>query len=134
MTLDPEQTRLLKAVLRKRPRAELKQLFTLVRTHDDRSLLAALAPPKAKRRSGDRLAREVESALKPIMAPAAEKADMLMDFMAKKHRRKLEGEAKGLADAIRRLRARFTDAQIRDGAEGLSRNLRKLYGDQESVI
>ncbi|MFT3726615.1 MAG: hypothetical protein QM759_02170 [Terricaulis sp.] len=134
MKLDAAQKQALKASLKKRTDAELKALFALVRATDDKTLLAALAPPKPKARRGDPLARELELVLKPIMGPSAEKAEMLVEFMAKKHRRKLSLETKGLGDAAKQLRTHFTDAQIRAGAEVLLGNLKKLYGDQESVV
>ena len=134
MKLPPAQTKTLRAALKKRSGAELKQVFALVRAHDDPTLLAALTPPKPKRRPGDPLVRALDRTLKPIMGPAAEKAEMLIEFMAKKHRRKLSGEPKGLADAAKRLRVHFTDAQIEAGAKALLRNLKKLYGDQETVV
>jgi hypothetical protein len=132
--LDPAQKRALKASLRPRTRAELKALFALVRAIDDRSLLAALTPPKPKQRRSDPLVREIEQTLRPVMGPAAEKAELLIEFMAKKHRRKLASQTKGFADAAKRLRQHFTDAQIKAGAEALLGNLKKLYGDQESVV
>jgi hypothetical protein len=134
VSLDGAQKLRLRAALGKRSRAELKQLFALVRAHDDRALLAALAPPTPKRRRGDPLVRDIEQTLKPVMGPTAEKADMLMAFMAKKHRRKLLREPKGFADAAKRLRAHFSDAQIRAGAKALIAHLTKLYGDRESVV
>lgn len=130
----PEEAAALRAGLRTKSRAELKRLFALVRRHEDRALLAALAPPR--RRAGppaDPLVRELERALKPLMAPAREKADLLVEHMARKHRRKLDFEAKGLADAARRLRLKFTDEQIRAGANGLVARLAKLYDARETV-
>ncbi|HVV33295.1 MAG TPA: hypothetical protein VHC73_08725 [Vitreimonas sp.] len=135
MKLGPPEVKALRTALKTRTRAELKQLFALVRAYDDKTLLAALASPRPKRaRRGDPLVRELERTLKPIMGPSAEKAELLIEFMAKKHRRKLTGEPKGLADAIKRLRTHFTDAQIQAGAKALLGNLKALYGDQETVV
>lgn len=134
MKLTAAQKQTLKAALKKRSRAEMKALFALVRANDDRALLAALAPAKPKSRRGDPLVRALEQTLKPVMGPASEKAELLMEFMAKRHRRKLAAEAAGLADAAKRLRVHFTDAQIRAGAEALLGNLKELYGDQETVV
>lgn len=138
MKLDAAQTKLLRTAFKGRTRAELKKLFALVRAHEDRTLLAA-ALPKAKKpaakRKGDPLVRELEQTLKPIMGPSAEKAEMLIEHIAKKHRRKLGIEPKGLADAAKRLRAsRFSDEQIRAGAQSLMAHLAKLYGDRETVV
>ena len=135
MKLGPSETKALKTALKKRTRVELKQLFALVRANDDKTLLAALDPLRLKRpHRGDPLVRELERTLKPIMGPSAEKAELLIEFMAKKYRRKIAGEPKGLTDAAKRLRAHFTDAQIQAGAKGLLGNLKALYGDQETVV
>jgi hypothetical protein len=134
VSLDALEAKLLRAALVKRPRAQLKSLFALVRANTDRALLAALAPVKAKARRPDPLVRELERTLRPIMGPAAEKADMLIEFMAKRHRRKLPGDPKGFADAAKRLRAHFSDEQIRAGARNLLAHLAKLYGERETVV
>ncbi|HYD87536.1 MAG TPA: hypothetical protein VEA80_08690 [Vitreimonas sp.] len=135
--MKPEQSNALRALARNRSRAELKALFALIRRTDDRALLAAAAPAKkltAKRRKSDPLVRELEQTLKPIMGPAREKADLLIEHIAKKHRRKLSYQPKGLADAARQLRTKFSDQQIRAGAESLMTHLAKLYGDRETVV
>ncbi|HVK79657.1 MAG TPA: hypothetical protein VM915_03510 [Verrucomicrobiae bacterium] len=137
MKLDATQAKLLRTAFKGRSRAELKKLFALVRSQEDRALLAAALPTKkaAPKRKGDPLVRELEQTLKPIMGPSAEKADMLIEHIAKKHRRKLAIEPKGLADAAKRLRAsKFTDEQIRAGAQSLMAHLAKLYGDRETVV
>lgn len=137
MKLDAAQTKLLRIAFKGRSRAELKKLFALVRSHEDRALLAAALPKKkaAPKRKADPLVRELEQTLKPIMGPSVEKADMLIEHIAKKHRRKLGIEPKGIADAAKRLRAsKFTDEQIRAGARSLMAHLAKLYGDRETVV
>jgi hypothetical protein len=121
--------------LRGRTRKELKALFAHVRAHDDRTLLAAIAPAKRRsKRVGDPLVRELEQTLRPILGPSAEKADLLIDHLAKKHRKKLALTPKGLADATRQLRGSFSDQQIRAGAKSLVAHLAKLYGDRETVV
>lgn len=123
--------------LRKLSRAELKRLFAAVRAQSDRTLLAAIAPPKKKRakRAADPLVGDLERTLKPILGRSAEKADLLVEHLAKKHRRKLPLEPKGLADAARQLRAKkLSDDQIRAGARSLVAHLAKLYGDRENVV
>lgn len=136
MKLGADQAKLLKSVLKKRPKAELKRAFALMRAHDDRALLAAIAPAKKRtaKRVGDPLVRELEQTLRPIMGPAQEKADLLIEHIAKKHRRKLGFQPKGLADAARQLRTKFSDDQISAGAKSLVSHLTKLYGDSESVV
>lgn len=136
MKLTAAQTKLLRTALRGRTPAELKLVFKAVRAHDDKALLAAIAPAKKRpaKRAGDPLVREIEQTLKPILGPAAEKAEMLVEHMAKKHRRKLALVPKGIADAVKQLRTKFSDDQIRDGARSLMADLAKLYGDRETVV
>lgn len=137
MSLKPEDAKLLRGALGKRPRAELKQLFALVRTNNDRALLAATAPPKkkaAKKRKGDPLVREIEQTLKPIMGPSQEKADLLIEHIAKKYKRKLAFQPKGLAEATRQLRTKFSDDQISAGAKSLISHLSKIYGGSDGVV
>ena len=137
MKLSAADAKLLRVALRGRPRAETKRLFALVRTNSDKALLAAISPArkKAPARKGDPLVRDVNQILKPILGPAAEKSDLLIEHMAKQHRRKLGAAPKGLADAIRGLRAKkFSDEQIRAGATGLVAQLAALYGDRETVV
>jgi hypothetical protein len=136
MKLTAEQTKALKTLAKGRKPAELKKLFAAIRKIEDRALLAAIAPAKKKaaKRKGDPLVRELEQTLKPIMGPAAEKADMLVEHIAKKHKRKLGIAPKGIADAAKQLRAKFSDDQIRAGAQSLMSHLAKLYGDRETVV
>lgn len=137
MNLKPAQAKLLRTALRRRTRAELRRIFAAVRAHDDRTLLAAIAPPKkpGPKRQADPLVRDLERTLKPILGPASEKADLLVEHLSKKHRRKLGIVPKGLADAARQLRAKkLSDDQIRAGAKSLVSHLAELYGDPESVV
>lgn len=137
MKLDDKTANLLRTALRGRSRAELTRLFGAVRAHEDRTLLLAIAPAKKRtaKRKGDPLVREIEQTLKPVLGPAAEKADLLVGHLARKHRRKFALSPKGLADAVRQLRAKnLSDDQIRDGAKGLVTHLAKLYGGQETVV
>jgi hypothetical protein len=132
-----DTARLLRQAMRGRSRAEAKRLFAAIRAHQDRELLAALTLPKkrATTRKADPLVRDLEQTLKPILGPAAEKADLLVEHIARKHRRKLGIAPKGLADAARQLRAKkLSDDQIRAGAKGLVAHLAKLYGGGESVV
>jgi phytoene dehydrogenase-like protein len=134
MKLGGDQAKLLRAALNRRSPKEAKALFATIREHDDNTLLAALRPAKKKSKRGDPLVRELELTLKPILGPASEKADLLVEHLAKKHRRKLAIEPKGLADATKRLRTKFSDDQIRAGAQSLVAHLAKLYGDRETVV
>ncbi|MGE0741373.1 MAG: hypothetical protein AB7O98_08530 [Hyphomonadaceae bacterium] len=133
--LSPDDAATLRAALRTRKRPELKRVFALARKHEDRALLAAVMPAKKKTaRKTDPLVRDLEQTLKPILGPTREKAEMLVEHLAKKHRRKLALEPTGLAHAARALRGRFSDDQIRAGAKSLVAHLAKLYGDRETVV
>jgi hypothetical protein len=132
-----KDAKLLSAALGKRPRAELKRIFAAIRAHDDRALLKAIAPAKKRKtaRQFDPLLRDLEQTLKPLLAPSSEKADLLVEHLARKLRRKLAVTPTGLADAARKLRAqKLSDDQIRDGAKSLLAHLAKLYGDKETVV
>ncbi|GAM99247.1 hypothetical protein U91I_02892 [alpha proteobacterium U9-1i] len=134
MSLDAAQRKALKALCGKRGKPELKRLFALIRAHNDRSLFAALAPARNPKSARDTLAGELARTLSPLVAPAAEKAELLVEHLARKHRRKLKLAPKGLAHATRALRTHFTDAQIRTGAESLMKDLAKLYDARETVV
>jgi hypothetical protein len=135
MKLSQNDMKRLRQALRPRRPADLKRAFALIRAHDDSVLLAALKPAPARpSRRRDPLVRELEATLRPIMGPASEKADLLVQHMAARHRRQLAFEPKGLADAARRLRASFSDAQIASAARSLMADLAKLYGGGETVV
>ena len=126
----------LRRLLARRRKGELKVLFALIRAHDDRALFAALAPSRKRpaKRAGDPLAREIALALRPLLAPAREKADLLVEHMAGKHRRALDVAPRGLAEAVRRLRAaKFSDPQIRAGAKSLIASLAEQFDPREPV-
>ncbi|MGH6950937.1 MAG: hypothetical protein ACREH4_08695 [Vitreimonas sp.] len=134
MSLAPDDAKALNAVLRRKPRGALKRVFALIRAHDDRALLAALAPARSRvRRGRDPLVSDLEQTLRPIMGPAREKADLLVEHLAKARRRALAIEARGLADAVRQLRAHFSDAQISAGAKSLMARLSKLHSGDTVV-
>jgi hypothetical protein len=136
MTLKPEETKALRLALGRRSRAELKRLFALVRAHPDRALIAAALPARKKsaKPKGDPLVREIEQTLKPIMGPSREKADLLVEHIAKKYKRKLSFQPKGLAEATRQLRTKFSDDQISAGAKSLIGHLAKVYGGSDGVV
>jgi hypothetical protein len=130
-----EDAKLLRTALGRRSRPQLKRLFELVRTHSDRVLLAAASPAQKKPKlKGDPLVRELAQTLRPILGPSHEKADMLIEHIARKHRRKLGFQPKGLAEATRQLRTKFSDDQIAAGAKSLVANLAKLYGGSDGVV
>ncbi|MDX2274913.1 MAG: hypothetical protein NW206_05625 [Hyphomonadaceae bacterium] len=125
------QRTVLKRLAAKRTTAELKQLFALVRAHDDRTLLAAIAPAKKPRpkQPADALLAEVEAILQPLLARSSEKAELLLEHMGQ------SGSPRGLADAIKKLRAAaLSDAQIRKGAKALMADLARDFDGRETVV
>jgi hypothetical protein len=136
MTLKPTDAKLLRSALGRRSRPEARRVFKLAREHTDRTLLAAAlpVPKKAAKPKGDPLVRELERTLRPILGPAQEKADLLIEHIAKKYKRKLAYQPKGLADATRQLRTKFSDDPISAGAKSLITHLSKLYGGSDGVV
>jgi hypothetical protein len=135
MKLTADQTKALRIISRGRSQAQLKSLFAAIRANSDRALFSAIAPPKKRaRRKRDPLLNDLERTLKPLLAPASEKADLLVEHMARKYRRKLQLQSKGLAQAVKALRTRFSDDQILDGAKSLMGQLTRLYGGRETVV
>lgn len=136
MSLDADQKKALRALARGKSKAELKALFALARSHSDRALLAAAFPAKkkAQAKKGDPLVREIEAMLRPILGPASEKGELLIQHVARKHKLALRETPKGVADAVRRLRKHVSDTQIRNGAKTLLSELAALYSTRESVV
>ncbi|MGE0595455.1 MAG: hypothetical protein AB7P07_03770 [Hyphomonadaceae bacterium] len=124
----------LRALFGRRSPAEIKALAALIRATDDRALRAALAPPRVRPKVSSSLTKDVAEALKPLMAPAAEKADLLIEHMARHHRVEIAYAPRGLADAVRRLRKRFTDRQIRAGAKHLAAELARRHGGRDAIV
>lgn len=89
---------------------------------------------KTRAKKRDPLARDLEAMLRPILGPASEKASLLVEHLAKTHSRTLAFEPRGVADAVRRLRLGFTDAQIRAGGESLMAEMTALYSARETVV
>lgn len=130
--IDKTQRAMLKRLAGTRTKAELKQLFALVRAHDDRALLAAAvtAPKKPKpKQAADTLLREIEAIMKPLMARSAEKGELLAEHFGKAI------APRGLADALKKLRAtKLTDAQIRAGAKSMMADLGRKFDGRETVV
>jgi len=81
----------------------------------------------------DPLTAEVAALLAPILAPAAEKADLLIEEMCARHKDCAPFAARGLPAAIKRLRARYTSAQIRAAAKALMTRIAREYDPRERV-
>lgn len=135
MSLAPEHRKALQALARRHAKAELKALFAAIRTHSDKALLAA-AKPAAKKKPvrRDALVGDIEAKLRPLLGPASEKADLLLEFVERKHGVSLDFEPRGLADAVRRLRKHVSDADIRSAAKGLMAEVAERYSKRETVV
>lgn len=111
---------------------ELRALIAYVRTRTMEKLIAQAAgapQPTAKRKpSKDRLLADVTAILKPILAPGAEKAELFLTHMGQP-----EARARGLAEAVKRLRRSVSDAEIKAGAEALIQSLAKRRSMRETV-
>jgi hypothetical protein len=92
--------------------------------------MSSAAPRKP---AADALVRDLQRILKPLMAPAAEKAEMLVAHIATRRRCEFDINPKGLADAVRRLRRTVTDDEIREAATELVKQLSDLYDGREAV-
>ncbi len=95
--------------------AELRALFEDIRANRDRELLG----PRAKAPSEDALVEAVKALLAPSPASSARKGAMLVAELERLTGRSFGVAARGLADAVRRLRAHLSDDDIRDGAFSL---------------
>lgn len=81
----------------------------------------------------DPFAAEIAALLAPILAPAAEKADLLIEEMCARHKTCAMFEARGLAAAIKRLRVQHSPAQIRAAAKALMARLARDHDPRERV-
>lgn len=84
-------------------------------------------------RARDPLAREITQQLAPIVAPAAEKADLLIEELAKRHDGLTAFTPRGLGDAVKRLQRQLTAAEIRAGADALMARMKREYGLREDI-
>ena len=94
---------------------ELSALFEDVRAHADRDL----SSPRAQPASEDALVEAVKALLAPSSASSVRKGRMLVRELERLTGRTLAVTARGLPDAVRRLRAYLSDDDIRDGAFSL---------------
>ncbi len=112
---------------------ELRALIGYVRTRTMDKLLAQAAPspkaPKAKPKPPrDTLLAELTALLKPILGPASEKAELLMEHMGL-----ADARARGLSDGLKQLRTQFSDAEILAAAKAMMAGLAKRRSMRETV-
>ncbi len=84
--------------------------------------------------AADPLARDLAVILRPILGPASEKAELLVEHLRTLHKLPPAPPPRGLADAARRLRAQLNADQIRAGARSLVASLEALYCSRETVV
>ncbi len=126
MSLSAAERAALRRLARGRDRKALEALFALIKRAPTHALMdAALPSPKRTTRAADTLIEEVNALFKPLLAPASEKADLLIEAC-----RALPGggdcPARGLVDAVRRLSARHGEAAVRKAAHAVMSDLSHL--------
>ena len=133
--MSPVERALMRQLAHGRTRAELERLIALVRRTDNADLMeAAFAPPAPKaRRARDPLTAEVDQALSPLLAPAAEKADLLIEETQRGRSACPEIAAKGLASAVRKLRALYGEESVRAAARDLMARIARDHDPRETV-
>lgn len=121
--------------------AELKALLSYVRTRTNDKLLAlakagstkpGAGSPKPKpkgRGEGPTLTAEITALMQPILGPAQEKAELLLDACGAPP----EVQAKTLGEALRKLRRSHSDDHIRAVAQELMARIAKRHGMRETV-
>lgn len=134
--MSPAERALLRQLAHGRSRADLERLIALIRRTDDAELtLAAFEPPPAKlRRPRDPLTEEVDQTLAPLLARAAEKADLLIAEAQRGRRAAPEIMAKGVASAVRKLRALYGEDGVRSAARALMARIAREHDPRETVI
>jgi hypothetical protein len=129
--MDKATARTLRMLARTRTKAELAALFAAIRAESDKALLAAAAPPKKAPRRKD-FAAGVAERLAPILGPATEKAEMLIDALAATHG-EIDIPAVGLLPTIRKLAARYGEDAVAAAADALMARLKAWGSTRERV-
>lgn len=139
--MDAAARRALMQLARTRTRAEMKALFAAIRATSDADLLrsAGLHPGKRARRgaagaqgqAGD-FPAAIAAQLAPILGPAAEKAEMLIDALAETVG-PVDIRAAGLAPTIRKLAARYGEDAVAAAADALMARLKAWGSTRERV-
>jgi hypothetical protein len=130
--LDEATLRTLRMLARTRSRKEMETLFAAIRAESDRALLAAAAPPQKKKAAAPDFAAKIAEQLAPILGPATEKAEMLIDALAE-----TQGPVSvvpaGLVPTIRRLVARYGEHAVSHAAGALMTRLATWGSTRERV-
>lgn len=131
-TLDPAVTATLRMLSRTRSRKEMETLFAAIRAESDRTLLAAAAPAPKKTPPTPDFAARIAAQLAPILGPATEKAEMLIDALTES-----EGPVSiapsGLVPTIRKLAKRHGEHAVARAADALMARLATWGSTRERV-
>ena len=127
--MDAATRRTLRRLARTRTPEQLAALFAAIRSHDDAALLAA--PAKTRRRNAG-FAEAQAARLAPIVAPAAEKAEMLLEAFAERHG-PVSIRPDGLLPTIRRLAAQYGEDTVAAAVDALMARLAQWGSTRERV-
>ncbi len=81
----------------------------------------------------DPFSAEIAAMLAPILAPARERAELLIEELASRHEEFSPFAPRGVADAVRRARKTLSDEEIRAGALALLARLARDFSTRETV-
>lgn len=130
--LDEATLRTLRMLARTRTRREMETLFAVIRAESDRALHAAAAPPTKRKKPAPDFAAQIAAQLAPILGPATEKAEMLIDALAETQGPVTIAPA-GLVPTIRRLVARYGEHAVAHAADALMARLTTWGSTRERV-
>lgn len=127
--MDAATRRTLRMLARTRSPAELAALFAAIRAGEDDTLLAA-ATERIERRAD--FASAIAARLAPIVATAAEKAEMLIEALAEREGA-IAMRATGLQPTIRKLAARYGEGAVEFAADALMARMAQWGSTRERV-
>lgn len=130
--MDDATLRTLRMLARTRSRKEMETLFAAIRAESDRALLAAAAPPAKKKQPAPDFAARIAVQLAPILGPATEKAEMLIDALAETQGPVSIAPA-GLVPTVRRLATRYGEPAVAQAADALMTRLAAWGSTRERV-
>ncbi len=139
--MDAAARRALVQLARTRTRAEMKALFAAIRATSDADLLRdaglhtgrPVRKKSAGRKSGAAaFPAAIAAKLAPILGPASEKAEMLIDALAEAVG-PVDIRAAGLAPTIRKLAARYGEDAVTGAADALMARLKAWGSTRERV-
>lgn len=121
--------RTLRRLARRRSAEDMRLLFETIRALDDETLLAGAPAPRTD--ASRDFAAVIVARLQPVVAPAAEKAQLLVDAMERPEALSLD--AVGLKPTIRKLAARFGEAAVAAAADRMLAAAERWGSSRERV-